>query len=90
MVLKDVQRAAWETRWRQRGHERGAGETGVTKNVRSVDQKIEVVSASTDLSLRSRWRINFLQTAQRPTGNMILQGLGHFSGRSKTAKYTGY
>ena len=48
------------------------------ENVRSEDQEIGSVGVGTDLSLRSRQRINFLQMVQRPTGKMILQCLGHF------------
>ena len=58
----------------------GAG-SGCDWNHKNVRYEIEldvVELASMDLSLRSCWRINFVQTAQRPTGNLILQCFWHF------------
>ena len=76
--------SAREQGWEQTGQ--GAGATGVTKMLDQWINVDEVESVSMDLSLRSRWRITFLQTARRPTGNMILQCLGHF--RTSNAEST--
>ena len=70
-MLKDVQRVGAAGRWGWNGRERGADGTGI-KNVRYKIELDEVESVSTDLSLRSHWRINFMQMARRPTGNTIL------------------
>lgn len=73
-------RSASERGWAAGLERMGAG-SGCDWNHKNVRYKIEldvVESASTDLSLRYRWRITFVQMAQRPTGNMILQCLGHF------------
>ena len=62
-MLKDVQQVGTAGRQGWSGWERGVGVTGITKNVRYEIELDEVESASTDLSLRSRWWINFVQTA---------------------------
>lgn len=83
-MLKAVQQVGAAERRGWSGRERGAGATGITKTLDTRSNLMRVESASTDLSLRSRWRINFLQTARRPTGNTILQCFGHF--RSSNAE----
>ena len=85
-MLRVVQQVGAAVRRGWSGRERGEDATGITKTLDTRSNLMRVESASTDLSLRSRWRINFLQTARRPTGNPILQCFWHF--RSSNAEST--